>query len=263
MDSVGIGELPDAAGTAIRAATRSATSRDGFRCSCRRCARWGSRASPRSAARRRRPPEGGRRPDGRSVGRQGFGHGPLGDDGHRARSPVSGVPERLFRGRHRGVRAANGPRRARQQGRVGHRDHRRARPRAHADRRAHRLHVGRQRVSDRRARRRRAGSRALSRVRDRLRAGGRGLGVGRVIARPFVGTPGTFHAHRQPPRLRAAARRRDAARSREGGVAAGRRDRQDRGSVRGPRHHARHSHHERRRRDGSGRAGDGRRSSAA
>ncbi len=31
--------------------------------------------------------------------------------------------------------------------------------------------------------------------------------VGRVIARPFAGAPGAFHAHRQPPRLRRAAAR--------------------------------------------------------
>ena len=34
---------------------------------------------------------------------------------------------------------------------------------------------------------------------------GEGLGVGRVIARPFVGAPGSVHADREPPRLRAAA----------------------------------------------------------
>ena len=34
-----------------------------------------------------------------------------------------------------------------------------------------------------------------------------GLGVGRVIARPFVGTAGAFHAHRQSSRLRDAADR--------------------------------------------------------
>ena len=43
---------------------------------------------------------------------------------------------------------------------------------------------------------------------------GEGLGVGRVIARPFVGAPGALHAHRQPARLRAAAARRNAAGSR-------------------------------------------------
>ena len=52
-------------------------------------------------------------------------------------------------------------------------DHRRARRRAHAHRRADRLHVGRQRVSDCRARRDRAGAGAVSRVRDRLQAGRR------------------------------------------------------------------------------------------
>ena len=34
---------------------------------------------------------------------------------------------------------------------------------------------------------------------------GEGMGVGRVIARPFVGAPGRFTPDRQPPRLRAAA----------------------------------------------------------
>ena len=58
--------------------------------------------------------------------------------------------------------------------------------------------------------------RAVPRLRDRLRAGGEGLGVGRVIARPFVGTAGQLQAHGEPARLRAAAVRRNAARSREG-----------------------------------------------
>ena len=37
--------------------------------------------------------------------------------------------------------------------------------------------------------------------------------VGRVIARPFVGEPGAFHAHTEPPRLRGAAAQGHAARS--------------------------------------------------
>ena len=48
---------------------------------------------------------------------------------------------------------------------------------------------------------------------------GEGLGVGRVIARPFVGDARAVHADREPPRLRAAAVRRDAARSHDGRVA--------------------------------------------
>ena len=43
---------------------------------------------------------------------------------------------------------------------------------------------------------------------------GEGLGVGRVIARPFVGHARAVHAHREPARLCAAAFRRDAAGSR-------------------------------------------------
>ena len=66
---------------------------------------------------------------------------------------------------------------------------------------------------------------------------GEGLGVGRVIARPFVGAPGAFtrtanrHDYALPPPGETLLDRAD------GGGAAGRRHRQDRGSVRRPRHH--------------------------
>ena len=53
----------------------------------------------------------------------------------------------------------------------------------------------------------------------------KGLASGVSIARPFVGAAGSFQAHGEPARLRAAAVRRDAAGSREGcrrsGVAIG------------------------------------------
>ena len=105
-----------------------------------------------------------------------------------------------------------------------------------------RLHVGRQRLSDRRARRDRADRRAVSRVRDRLQAGG--------------GRPGRRPRHRAAVRRRARARsggprtatttrcRRSARRcsTAEGGGHAGRRHRQDRGSVRRPRHRPRPIH---------------------
>ena len=67
---------------------------------------------------------------------------------------------------------------------------------------------------------------------------GEGLGVGRVIARPFVGAPGSFkrtanrHDYALPPSGETLLDRADGRRR------AGRRDRQDRGSVRRPRHHA-------------------------
>ena len=57
MDSVGAGELPDAAAYGDQGATRSATSRARCRFACRRCDRWGWRGW-RTSARRRRPPRG-------------------------------------------------------------------------------------------------------------------------------------------------------------------------------------------------------------
>ena len=81
-----------------------------------------------------------------------------------------------------------------------------------------RLHVGRQRVPDCRARRRRSGAGAVPILRDRLRPGGRWLGVGRVIARPFVGQRRRVPADRQPARLRADAVCADAARSADRGA---------------------------------------------
>ena len=106
--------------------------------------------------------------------------------------------------------------------------------------RADRLHVGRQRVPDRRARGRRAGARAVPHVRGRVRTRRcEGLGVGRVIARPFVGAPGAFtrtanrHDYAMPPPATTLLDRLTAAGD------PGRRDRQDQGPVRGPRHHPR------------------------
>ena len=58
------------------------------------------------------------------------------------------------------------------------------------------------------------------------------MNVGRVIARPFVGRAGRVQAHREPPRLRAAARGDDAARCDDGGRPHRPRHRQDRRSVR-------------------------------
>ena len=112
-----------------------------------------------------------------------------------------------------------GRRTHRQHGRVGHRDHRRARRRAHADRTSDRLHVRRQRVSDRRARRDHPDPRAVSHLRDCLRDGGEGDGRRPGHRAAVRGRARRLHAHRQPPRLRAAAARHDAARRDDGGRA--------------------------------------------
>ena len=81
------------------------------------------------------------------------------------------------------------------------------------DRLADRLHVGRQRLPDRRARGRRPGARAVPHAaRSPTSWSVEGMGVGRVIARPFVGAPGAFtrtanrHDYALPPLGRHAAR---------------------------------------------------------
>ena len=76
---------------------------------------------------------------------------------------------------------------------VGHRDHGALRRRAHADRPPDRLHLGRQRVPDPGARARRSRSRSSTRSAARpTRWSSRAWASGRVIARPFVGLPGAF-----------------------------------------------------------------------
>ena len=123
------------------------------RCSCRTCAAWASATSSRwpafapdprpralsAAARWRRrartpPPDIGRWPA--SIWTNRF------------RSIPHGFP----RGDHGRVREPHRPQRARQQGRLRHRDHQGTRRRAHAHRLADRLHIGRQRLPGRRAR---------------------------------------------------------------------------------------------------------------
>ena len=88
--------------------------------------------------------------------------------------------------------AADRPRYARQHRRLGHRDHRRARPRALATGKPI-VYTSADSVFQIAAHEEVIPVPELYRyLRDRLRAGGVGLGVGRVIARPFVGVPGAF-----------------------------------------------------------------------
>ena len=102
-----------------------------------------------------------------------------------------------------------------------------------------RLHLGRQRVPDRRARRRSCRCRALSRLRDCLR---RSSARGWASAASSRGRSSARRARSSAPRTvtttrcRRPARRCSIALTAAG--APGRRDRQDRGSVRRPRHHA-------------------------
>ena len=94
--------------TATRAATRSATSHGRFHFACRRCAASGfavsrlSMAWGRTVAARRVWTDGG------VVAREGFGDRPLGVDGARARSAVSGLSQRVPGGCHGAFEAASG-----------------------------------------------------------------------------------------------------------------------------------------------------------
>ena len=199
-----------------RAATRSATSRSRCRCACRRCASLGLGARRRaSAAPRRRRRVGACRPHGRGVAGQGLGHRPLGDDGHRPRPPVPGVSARLpGRTSSPSSRAAPAAACSATWRRRARRSSTSSAPSTCAPARSI-VYTSADSVFQI------AAHEDVVPVPELYRACeiayelvGEGLGVGRVIARPFVGAPGRVHADREPPRLRAAAVRRDAARPR-------------------------------------------------
>ena len=156
------------------------------------------------------------RPDGRSLAGQGFGHRALGADGAGPRAAFPVFPD-VFPAELIGEFERRIGRKILGNKVVRYGDHRRARPRAHGTGQADRLHLGRQRLPDRRARRRHAGARAVSHLRDRLRPRRHRPGVGRVIARPFVGIARRVQTDREPPRFRADAVRPDPARQAEGG----------------------------------------------
>ena len=128
LDSVGIGELPDAAATAIEGSNTARQHRAAqvpLRLPTLRVARASDRASsahrrrcraPRDAAARRRSAGWPRRRPGKdSV----TGHWEM--MGIVLDRPFPVFPHGFSAGHHRGIRAADRPRGARQQGRVGHR----------------------------------------------------------------------------------------------------------------------------------------------
>ena len=165
--------------------------------------------------------------------------------------PFPTFPGGFPRRRDRRLRAPHRPRHARQRGGVGHRDHRPARATSTCGR-ASRSSTRRPTACSR-WRRTRTSSRSPSSTacaRPPSTWSGRGLGVGRVIARPFVGATGAFrrtanrHDYALEPTGDDAARRADGGRPRRG------RHRQGARPVRRPRHHARAADGERRRRHG-------------
>ena len=194
-------------------------------------------ASRRSAARRRRnaPAAAFGRMAERSPGKDSVtGHWEL--MGLVARPPVPGVSRTAFR-RELIARVRARASAARTLGNVvasGTRDHRRARARAPA-RPGARSSTRRPTACSRSPRTRTSipVAELYRHLRDRVRAWSvEGLGVGRVIARPFVGAPGTFTRTANRRDFAMPPARRHAARPGEGRGPPGRRHRQDRGPVR-------------------------------
>ena len=131
LDSVGIGEMPDAAAygdagsdtlgnIAPRPATAPAESR----------ATWTWAISSRCRAFGPRRAAGGVRPLRARLARQRHHHRPLGNGRHPSRQAVPALSARLPARNHAGVRTPHRPRHARQQGRVGDRDHQGTRARS-------------------------------------------------------------------------------------------------------------------------------------
>ncbi len=154
LDSVGIGEMPDAAAYGDAGSdTLGHIAAPAHAATCRNMAQLGlGNIKPLAARRSGRSPYSRIRPLRAGVARQGHHHGPLGDGRHPSRQAVSALPARISARDHAGVRTPHRARHAGQLRRFGHRDHQRARRGAHAHRQAHRLHFRRQRVSSGRAR---------------------------------------------------------------------------------------------------------------
>ena len=239
MDSVGIGELPDAAALRRRGQQHARQHRArGAAARADAAVARPRRASPTSAATRRRRRA---RSDGWPRRRRA-----------RTRSPVTGkwpassstshfrrFPHGFPAGPHREFERRIGRPTLGNTRRVRHGDHRRSSAPEHMRTGAPIVYTSADSVFQIAAHEDVIPLDELYRICDiAFDLVARGLGVGRVIARPFVGDAGPLPAHRQPPRLRA--RRRSAPtlldRLTAAGMA-GRRHRQDRGSVRRPRAH--------------------------
>ena len=203
--------------TATWAATRCATSRRRTAaCDCRRSNRSGSVAWPSIAGvrapRRLRAARSGAWPSAR---RQGQHDRPLGDGGRSYSSAPfptypHGFPDRVARSASREQRRT---RLDRQRRRIGHRDHRSVSARSISEPASSSCTLRPTACS--RSRRTRAPCRSRSSTRSAARARALLTGehaVGRVIARPFTGTPGDYRrtTNRRDFSLRAA--RGDAAR---------------------------------------------------
>ena len=224
--------------TVTRARTRSATSRARSAAStCRTSRRSGSGTSSRSKAARPSPgaPAVAGRLLERSKGKDTTaGHWEL--MGVVTADAVPDVPARLSARRDRPVHAPHRPRRARQQGGLGHGDHPGARRGAPAHGQVDRLHVGRLRLPGRGARGDDPARGAVRGLPDRARDPDR-QARGRPRDRPPVRRRAReLRAHAEPARLLAPAEAAELPDARPRGRQDGARRRQDRRHLRRPRH---------------------------
>ena len=198
LDSVGAGELPDAASYGDQGSNTLGNIARQVPLRCRRSGRWGCPRGrrlvlPHPAGTARRV-----RTDGRNLtGKDSVtGHWEL--MGLVLDRPFPVFPRWLSGRADRRVPEAHSPGHDRQQGSLRNRHHRRVRPGTRTHRQAHRLHVRRQRLPDRGARRRRAAAGALSLLRDRLRTGRERVGRRPRHRQAFRRSGRQLHENRQP-----------------------------------------------------------------
>ena len=192
LDGVGVGALPDAAAYGDAGSDTLGNLALRVRVRVPELRRSGSIGSLRSAAPDPCPIRRGLRSDGGGIARQGLGDRALGADGRSSGSALSRVPARLSTRGHPGVRASDWPNDARQPTRIGTQiiedlgaEHLRTR--------APIVYTSADSVFQL------AAHEAIVSVDELYRFCEtayttlcEGLGVGRVIARPFTGTPGHF-----------------------------------------------------------------------
>ena len=169
LDSVGVGELPDAARLWRRRFPHPQPHPEAAPVPCPIWRDWDWVAFPPSTLAPRPFPTARRYtgfgPDARGQPRQGHLHRPLGIHGRAARTRLPDLPRRLSARRDGRLRRRHRARAPVQQAVQRHRRDPRLRRGAPADRQSHRVHQRRQRVPDRRPRRRGAAGNAVRMVR--------------------------------------------------------------------------------------------------
>ena len=211
LDSLGVGELPDAADYGDQGSNTLGHIARRVPPADPDAPRPGPVADRRTARRRAgRVARGGLRPDGGAVAGQGLGHRALGADGARDR-PRRSRCSRTASPRRPSASSSGGSA-ARRWGTPSRRAPSSSRSSAPSTCAPARRSSTRRPTASSRSPRTRTSSRCPSctgSARSPTTCSCTGMGLGRIIARPFVGSPGVVPAHVEPPRFRRAAGRRD------------------------------------------------------